>query len=668
MTTGVPQLLGGRYEIGELIGRGGMAEVHLGYDTRLGRDVAIKILRSDHLRDVSFLGRFRREAQSVAGLSHPAIVAVRDSGEERVRESGGASVDIPYIVMEYVDGRTLREILTDHGPLTPHEAARITEGILGALDYSHRMKMVHRDIKPANVMIARDGSVKVMDFGIARAIADTQATMTQTSSVMGTAQYISPEQAEGQQVDSRSDLYSTGCLLFELLTGRTPFVGEPVSLTYQHVTKPPPLPSSINPAVPDDMDAIVLHALAKNRELRYQDAESFRADLQAVRLGLPVSEAARHTLQVAEHGEAPPPPTTPPPAAGGGEHHTASWDIQDAYAAPERRSRKGLAVVGVLLVAALALLGIVGKAYLDSRPTTVEVPVVLDMPYATAKAKIELAGFDVAPNYEASRSVERDHVIKQEPAGNTSQRQGSLVILTVSTGPAPTHVPNLTGKGLTEARRLLADVGLVAGKVVKIDSTQQKSGHVISTTPAAFANAFEGDTVDLTVASGSIDLPDLVGKSEDEATNLLRRLDLSVTRTTEFSDQPEGTVIRQDPPPGKIKAQSTVALVIAKAWPVTTTTTITTTPSSSSSSSSESTSSTTTDTTSTSTTSPSTPPRVSGTDPGSASVLRSGISPSPAASHLDPRPVVVGAAAGALGVTAVGLWPIERRRRRRRRH
>ncbi len=660
MTTRVPQLLGGRYEVGELIGRGGMAEVHLGYDTRLGRDVAIKILRSDHLRDVTFLGRFRREAQSVAGLSHPAIVAVYDSGEERARESGGASVSIPYIVMEFVDGMTLREVLRERGSLPPSEAARITEGVLGALDYSHRAGMVHRDIKPANVMITRDGSVKVMDFGIARAVADSQATMTQTSSVMGTAQYISPEQAEGQTVDARSDLYSAGCLLFELLTGRTPFVGEPVSLTYQHVTKPPPLPSSLNSAVPDDVDAVVLHALAKNRELRYQDAESFRADLQATRLGLPVSEAARHALAAAERGETPapvtPPPTPPTTASGlvgdGGERHTASWEVRDAYAVPERRSRRGLAIVGVLLVAALALLGVVGKAYLDSRPKKVEVPVVLDLPYATAKAKIALAGFDVAPTYQASREVERDHVIKQDPPGNTSARQGSLVTLTVSTGPAPTRVPNLAGKSQSTARQLLADVGLSVGRVIKVDSRAQKAGRVISTNPAAFADAFEGDSVDLTVASGWIDLPDVVGKSEDEATNLLRGLDLNVTRTTELSTEPEGTVIRQDPLPGKVEAQSTVALVIAKPYPVTTTTTITTTPSSSSTSSSSSSAPTTPTGTTSSLTSP---PRL---PPGAVT-----------ASGAPAEPVALGLAAGTFGLAVAGLWPLAGRRRRgSRRH
>ncbi|MGA8048195.1 MAG: Stk1 family PASTA domain-containing Ser/Thr kinase, partial [Dermatophilaceae bacterium] len=288
------QILGGRYEIGELIGRGGMAEVHKGHDTRLGRPVAIKLLRSDLARDATFLTRFKREAQSAAGLNHASIVAVYDSGDELVTDPQGGQHDIPYIVMEYVDGHTLRTVLTEQGPMEPVEAARVTEGVLDALSYSHRMGIVHRDIKPANVMIAEDGTVKVMDFGIARAIADTSATMTQTQAVMGTAQYLSPEQAQGQTVDARSDLYSTGCMLFELLTGRTPFQGDsPVAIAYQHVGERPPLASDFAPhEIAPELDAVILHSLRKRREERYQDATSFRSDLQSARMGRPVSAAA----------------------------------------------------------------------------------------------------------------------------------------------------------------------------------------------------------------------------------------------------------------------------------------------------------------------------------------------------------------------------------------
>ncbi len=288
-----PIVLGGRYEVGKLIGRGGMADVHLGHDTRLGRQVAIKILRSDLARDANFLTRFRREAQSAAGLNHPAIVAIFDSGEDESVDATGVKQTLPYIVMEHVDGHTLRERLSEVGQLSPEEAIPVTEGVLDALAYSHRMGIVHRDIKPANVMITETGQVKVMDFGIARAIADSAATMTQTHSVVGTAQYLSPEQATGQTVDARSDIYSSGCLLFELLAGRPPFTGDSaVAIAYQHVGEVPQPPSVWNDAVGGDLDAVTLHALTKDRDARYQDAATFRDDLERVRLGRTISAAA----------------------------------------------------------------------------------------------------------------------------------------------------------------------------------------------------------------------------------------------------------------------------------------------------------------------------------------------------------------------------------------
>src|SRR3954471_4916383 len=288
-----PRVLGNRYEVGDLLGRGGMAEVHIGRDTRLGRVVAIKLLRTDLARDATFQARFRREAQSAAALNHPAIVSVYDTGEEQIVEAGGAPVNLPYIVMEYVEGRTLRELMHDERPLDVDTALDVTARVLSALEYSHRTGIVHRDIKPANVMVTPNGDVKVMDFGIARAIADASSTMTQTQAVIGTAQYLSPEQARGEMVDARSDLYSAGCLLYELLTGRPPFVADsPVAVAYQHVREEPQPPSVFNAAVPAVADRIVLHALAKDRETRYQTAAEFRADIEAALAGRPVSAYA----------------------------------------------------------------------------------------------------------------------------------------------------------------------------------------------------------------------------------------------------------------------------------------------------------------------------------------------------------------------------------------
>src|SRR6476661_1849929 len=312
MTT--PRLVGSRYELGELIGYGGMAEVHRGRDGRLGRDVAIKLLRADLARDPSFLNRFRREAQSAAGLNHPAIVAVYDTGEDHSGLSS-ETADVPYIVMEYVEGQTLRDVLKVEGRLPPRRAMEIVAEVCGALDFSHRNGIVHRDIKPANVMITRAGAVKVMDFGIARAIADNSATVTQTAAVIGTAQYLSPEQARGETVDARSDVYSTGCLLYELVTGAPPFQGDsPVAVAYQHVRENPSMPSSRVPGLPRALDSIVMKALAKNPQNRYQSAGEMRSDLQRALANQPVS--AESVMTDAERTQfiarTPPPPVAVP--------------------------------------------------------------------------------------------------------------------------------------------------------------------------------------------------------------------------------------------------------------------------------------------------------------------------------------------------------------------
>ena len=279
------RLLGGRYQVGELLGYGGMAEVHRGRDLRLGRDVAIKMLRTDLARDDTFQLRFRREAQNAASLNHPAIVAVYDTGEER----GSSGETLPYIVMEFVNGRTLKEVLAHEGRLMPRRALEITAEICAAIEFSHRHGIIHRDIKPGNVMMTQTGQIKVMDFGIARALASGASTMTQTSAVIGTAQYLSPEQARGESVDARSDVYATGCVLYELLCGQPPFVGDsPVSVAYQHVREDAKPPSLLNRDVPPPVDAVVLKALAKNPVNRYQSAGEMRNDLLRAAAGRPV--------------------------------------------------------------------------------------------------------------------------------------------------------------------------------------------------------------------------------------------------------------------------------------------------------------------------------------------------------------------------------------------
>src|SRR5688500_12664287 len=338
MTT--PQVLGERYEIGGVLGRGGMAEVHRGRDLRLGREVAVKVLRQDLARDPSFQVRFRREAQAAASLNHPAIVAVYDTGEDRT--ATGAT---PYIVMEYVEGDTLRDVLRREGPLPPERAMALAADICGALDFSHRNGIVHRDVKPGNVMITPQGTVKVMDFGIARAVSDSAATMTSTAAVIGTAQYLSPEQARGEGVDARSDVYSMGCMLYELVTGAPPFTGDsPVSVAYQHVREDPRLPSSINPRIPAELDAILLKAMSKNPANRYQSAADMRSDLLRALAGqrveaTPVMGDAEKTTILA---------ATP----GGYGYDDDDWADEDADRRRKRQIIAIAAVLGVLLLGA----------------------------------------------------------------------------------------------------------------------------------------------------------------------------------------------------------------------------------------------------------------------------------------------------------------------------
>jgi beta-lactam-binding protein with PASTA domain/predicted Ser/Thr protein kinase len=600
-----PRLLGGRYEVGELLGRGGMAEVHLGHDTRLSRPVAIKMLRSDLARDAQFLNRFRREAQSAAGLNHASIVAVYDSGEDHAVESGGASVPVPYIVMEFVEGRTLRELLNASSPLDPAEAARITEGVLDALAYSHRMGIVHRDIKPANVMIGPQGQIKVMDFGIARAVADANATMTQTQAVIGTAQYLSPEQAQGHHVDARSDLYSTGCLLFELLTGRPPFQADsPVAIAYQHVGQPPPRPSTLNPAVDPALDAVVLHSLAKDREARYQDATAFRVDLQAARLGRPISDAARGTAgsaadaTVALAAPVPAAATTMLPTTGGYAEpdpvgsNTASLPAIGHDPDDEPRKRRGLAYFLLVLavLGALVLLGVAGKALLDRPPTDtpkVSVPAVIDLPQAAAEAKIRAAGL-VPEATQVASPKDVGLVIDQTPGASELVATGSTVGISVSAGPDTVELPDLKGFTQDEATARLANLDLKVGTVKEVDDTGLDKGKVFTTSPGAGEDVAVGSAVNLNVSSGKVTVPDVVGKTRNEAADILGELGLSVKTTYVDSTEAENSVLKQSiKAKTKVEDGSTITLTIAQpppptqtptTPPTTTTTTVPTTP------------------------------------------------------------------------------------------
>jgi len=575
------RILAGRYEVGELIGRGGMAEVHIGHDTRLGRTVAIKILRSDLARDPSFQNRFRREAQSAAALNHPAIVAVYDTGEDVFTEPTGTVAHVPFIVMEYVEGHTVRDILRDGHAVPIDEAVEITAGVLSALEYSHHAGIVHRDIKPANVMITPTGAVKVMDFGIARAVADSAATMTQTQAVIGTAQYLSPEQARGEQVDARSDLYSTGCLLFELLTGRPPFVGDsPVAVAYQHVREIPPVPSTIASDVPDALDRITLKALAKERDARYSSAAEFRADLEAVLRGgnvnAPAVGAALAAVPAADATQvmAPPVQTTQalPPA-------TAPWGatgLATTQQDPDEDERRRPWLIWVLAgVALLAVGGIIWAIIASSTPppeSTVEVPVVAGMSQSEALQAIRDADLIPKPVQEVSDEYAADVATRTDPPAGTEVDKESEVNVYISTGPAEVTVPDVAG--LTEAEavaRLEAEGLTVSPTRQREDSPTVPKDRITKTEPAANSPAKAGDPVTLFVSSGNVVVPNVTGQNVEVATETLAAAGLRVNTREVESTEPEGNVVSQDRAEGDIVPQGTTVNLGVAAPPSTAT-------------------------------------------------------------------------------------------------
>ena len=549
-----PSRLGERYELGALIGRGGMADVRAGRDLRLGRTVAIKRLRTDLASDPTFQARFRREAQSAASLNHPSIVAVYDTAEE----SDSEGHLLPYIVMEYVEGRTLREVLREGRKILPERALEITADVLSALDYSHRAGIVHRDIKPANVMLTPNGQVKVMDFGIARAVADSSATMTQTAAVLGTAQYLSPEQARGEPVDARSDIYSTGCLLYELLTGRPPFIGDsPVSVAYQHVRETPERPSLYNPEVTDDVDAIVAKALTKRIENRYQSAAEMRADIERALAGQSVTAPA----VIGDPGNPGPP---------GDDSATAVVPALSDYDEEPPGRRKWPWIVLVLLILALIAAFFIIPAVFggggDDEPTQ-SVPNVVGDRLPDARKAIKQEELTVGKiTREPNATVGKGRVISQDPDATEFLNKGDPVDLVVSTGPKMVAVPdNLIGMPLNQAKQALEAVGLDWN--VEREQSNQPKNEVLGTDPQSGTQVRPHSTVTLTVAAPYPLVPDVVGDSEDEAVDKIKAAGFefkTVEQTTDKAD--EGTVIDQSPAGGeRALPGSTVTIFIAVA-------------------------------------------------------------------------------------------------------
>ncbi|WP_426247212.1 Stk1 family PASTA domain-containing Ser/Thr kinase [Nocardioides sp. LHG3406-4] len=560
-----PVVVGGRYELGELLGRGGMAEVRKGTDSRLGRTVAVKRLRTDLASDATFQARFRREAQSSASLNHPAIVSVYDTGEEQA-DDGHDGVAQPYIVMEYVAGRTLRDILREGRKILPERALEITSGVLSALDYSHRAGIIHRDIKPGNVMLTPSGDVKVMDFGIARAISDAANTMTQTAAVVGTAQYLSPEQARGETVDSRSDVYSTGCLLYELLTGRPPFVGDsPVAVAIQHVREPAVPPSDLDSELTPEIDAIVMKSLAKRVEDRYQSAAAMRADIERYLAGSPVQAPKVVPPPVVA------PPTTVVPQATG---HQPPLGPPTGQRPVDGRDDRGprttlMVVLGLLVIALIAGAAFLLPRMFDEQSTKTPVPNLLGLTESAARSEIGSAGFTVGRvDHEPSADDPADTVIRQDPNRDVYAEPGTTIGFVVSTGKPEVEVPFVVGLPKGQARDDLRARNLKV-KLVEAESDEPQD-QVIEVSPPAGESVAEGSTVTLSWSDGPETVPDVVGMRQKAAEQAITEAGFKPEAVPDSdTTEPAGTVVRQIPPASEQPEGTTVTIFVSTYVPPT---------------------------------------------------------------------------------------------------
>jgi eukaryotic-like serine/threonine-protein kinase len=552
-------IIDGRYRMLQRVGSGGMADVVCAEDLQLGRKVAIKLLHRRFAEDAEFVERFRREASSAAGLQHPNVVAVYDRGEWD---------GTYYIAMEYLEGRSLKKLVTDEAPLAPARAIDLTTQILRAARFAHKRGIIHRDLKPHNVIVDAEGRAKVTDFGIAKAGA---SDMTQTGSIMGTAQYLSPEQAQGHAVSAPSDLYSVGIILYEMLTGRVPFEGESaVTIALKQVGEMPVPPSAYNPSIPPALEAVVLRALEKDPARRFADADEFIAALEGAAAGVaPPAPPPGETTQVLRA----PPPIVPLPPSGGYYGPPTPPPPPEYYGPPTplpqepERDGGGGSRWWVALLVGLVVAGLIIAGLLLFGKEKVRVPNVVGATQAEAQVALKQRGLSTDVTQQASPDQPPGTVIGQDPAGGSRISKGDVVTLVVSSGPGTAEIPDLTGKPRSQALKSLEDLGFKVNEQRVSDDTI-KENHVVETRPGAGEQRDKGSTVVLVISSGlqRVTVPSVTDQPEEDARSTLETLGFSVaTKQQESSDKDPGTVLAQDPAPGtRLPKGGKVTLTVAK--------------------------------------------------------------------------------------------------------
>ncbi|MFC4224370.1 Stk1 family PASTA domain-containing Ser/Thr kinase [Lysinibacter cavernae] len=519
------RVLAGRYIVGELIGHGGMSTVFRGTDMKLGRPVAIKILKAALANDTAFRDRFRQEAQSASRMAHPTIVRVYDAGDDLMQTPDGTQMQLPFIVMEFIEGQNLKEVLAS-GPLAGDEACRIMESVLTALEYSHRAGVVHRDIKPANIMITPTGQIKVMDFGIARAISDTSSTVAQTTAILGTAAYFSPEQAKGETVDARTDLYSAGIVLFEMLTGKVPFRGDTaVAVAYQHVSEPPVAPSTRNPDVSEALDRVVLKALAKDRTKRYQSAAEFRDYVKLAATGTVPDFRSANELEESIFG------TTNAPLS---ESEMALKQLSESPTVVRTQNRPpvmwtwaAILSIGVIIVAVTFWLLTLAPQSIVPDATRI-VPSLTGATQESATDTLSKLDLIVQPFQEENADIPEGQVIRTDPETGTKVAPETVISIYVSTGPKHVSVPTVQWLNVDDAKQQLTELGLKVGTIDSVEDPSLPENSVIGSTPAAGESVPKGTTVDLHVSNGQVSVPNVVGQGMTVARDVLQGLQLDV--------------------------------------------------------------------------------------------------------------------------------------------